>query len=529
MIAPVLQRELIVRGRSWSTYLIRTISTVIGLIVLLVCLSSSASGPVAAAEEGSKLFNSLLQLLFVFAMFEGVRSTAFGLVEERRHGTLGLLFLTSMRGRDVLLGKLGGSMASTLFSLLAASPLMAVPLLLGGVSLPVFLAGVSVVLTGLAVSMACGAYASATAKGAMDAMLKAFLILALFLIAPIVLGFPVMALSNGHLAIPTLFSPLAALVAVPRLSATVYGEPFFWFGQMAILLSSLAFIFATGRVLRINWASESLSNVRRSARKPVDIDDLLHGLGKKFYRLQKLVPAAANPLSRSLAARLGLNRWLPVFILIALAGSVLDGVLLVGDAGDLDLFWIGHVLLFLASSILFSYVCVQTFAEARASGEIEILMTTPLTDQELIATLWRLFRRLIGWTVSAELFGILLMNTCLLFSRNLRTLDKVTQAFLEAPVAIIISILFYSATAWLGMWIGIRSKSTGVAVTKVFLTSALAPVACVTILAMLYFWKLGTVSSLTWLPNLLLAIYWLSLLVWARRKLRRGFRVSVTR
>ena len=142
----MFQRELTVRGRAGSTYLARTIAAVSAVVMLASILGSSALSPASVAGAGRHLFEVILQFLFVFAVFEGVRCTAFGIVGERKGGTLGLLFLTSMRGHDVLLGKVGGGMASTLSTLMVFSPLIAVPMLLGGVDLVTLLAGVSVLL-----------------------------------------------------------------------------------------------------------------------------------------------------------------------------------------------------------------------------------------------------------------------------------------------------------------------------------------------------------------------------------------------
>ncbi len=53
---------------------------------------------------------------------------------ERREGTLGLLLLTRVNALDLLCGKLGGSGLTGFCALAAFSPLLAVPLLGGGVT-----------------------------------------------------------------------------------------------------------------------------------------------------------------------------------------------------------------------------------------------------------------------------------------------------------------------------------------------------------------------------------------------------------
>ena len=71
---------------------------------------------------------------FTFCLFAGVRYTADALSAERREGTVGLLFLTDLRGYDVVIGKLTITSLNAFFGVLGALPLLAVPVLIGGVS-----------------------------------------------------------------------------------------------------------------------------------------------------------------------------------------------------------------------------------------------------------------------------------------------------------------------------------------------------------------------------------------------------------
>ena len=60
--------------------------------------------------------------------------TADCLSVEKREGTLGLLFLTDLRGYDVVLGKLFSTSLRSSYGLVAGFPVLALPLLLGGVT-----------------------------------------------------------------------------------------------------------------------------------------------------------------------------------------------------------------------------------------------------------------------------------------------------------------------------------------------------------------------------------------------------------
>jgi ABC-type transport system involved in cytochrome c biogenesis permease component len=86
------------------------------------------------AQIGSQIFSLLSGLALAYALFSGVRCTADCLSEEKRSGTLGLLFLTDLKGYDVVLGKLVANSLEAVYGLVAVLPVLAVPLLLGSVT-----------------------------------------------------------------------------------------------------------------------------------------------------------------------------------------------------------------------------------------------------------------------------------------------------------------------------------------------------------------------------------------------------------
>ncbi len=67
-------------------------------------------------------------------MLTGVRYTSDCLSEERREGTLGLLFLTDLTGWDIVAGKIAARGLRAVYNLLAIFPILALTLFLGGVS-----------------------------------------------------------------------------------------------------------------------------------------------------------------------------------------------------------------------------------------------------------------------------------------------------------------------------------------------------------------------------------------------------------
>ncbi len=90
------------------------------------------------SRMGSEIFSALGGFGIFYALLAGPLATVDCLSRERREGTLGLLFLTDLKGYDVVLGKMAAASFDMVLGLTAAVPLLALPLLVGGVSLPQF-------------------------------------------------------------------------------------------------------------------------------------------------------------------------------------------------------------------------------------------------------------------------------------------------------------------------------------------------------------------------------------------------------
>ena len=85
-------------------------------------------------STGKITLEVLAWLAFPFVVLEGLRHTADSLSQEKREGTLGLLFLTDLKGFDVVLGKFFALSLTSFYALIALIPALAIPVLLGGVT-----------------------------------------------------------------------------------------------------------------------------------------------------------------------------------------------------------------------------------------------------------------------------------------------------------------------------------------------------------------------------------------------------------
>src|SRR5581483_9708968 len=160
----------------------------------------------------------------------GRRFTADCLSEEKREGTLGLLFLTDLKGYDIVLGKLAATSVNGLYGLFALVPVLAVPLLMGGVANAEFWRTVLVLLDTFLLSLAVGMFASAVSKEMRRTMGANFLLLlGIGAVLPACAG-AVAYFTPTHVFLPELLysCPLYALYLCADFTYKTQPENFWW-------------------------------------------------------------------------------------------------------------------------------------------------------------------------------------------------------------------------------------------------------------------------------------------------------------
>src|SRR5437763_971733 len=100
---PIARRELRVASRRPRTYRVRVWAALLTLACAAYAgwIFSRASG---ASGSGRSVLTMVVRLAFMYCLFAGVGNTADCLSSEKREGTLGLLFLTPLRGYDIVVG-----------------------------------------------------------------------------------------------------------------------------------------------------------------------------------------------------------------------------------------------------------------------------------------------------------------------------------------------------------------------------------------------------------------------------------------
>lgn len=438
---PIVDRELRVRSRSLWTHRFRVLAALAASLFtgFLLLGSGLLSNPGAL---GKGIFLTLAWAALLYALLEGARNTADCLSAEKRAGTLGLLFLTDLKGYDVVLGKVVATSLNSVYGLLAIFPPLGVPLVMGGVTAGEFWRLTLVLLGALAFSLSAGVFMSACSREARSAWLGTVLIVAGCTLLPLGLGVPA---GPGH-AFASLFDQ--AYRAVP-------GD--YWTGVGGLGLASLGLVAAASLVLPRAW-QEGTRKVRdgdRGRRRPAVV---AQGDWRETHPVAWLVAGGARPRFGPWALVLGLGL-LGLWLWSRFPGA--NGI------------WIGLLwmllLLHVGLSIWVASEACALLAGARDSGLLEQLFGTPLSVPELLAEfrlgLRRTFLRPLLLLLGLE--GVLLAGGLLGVGRpaGVLRLDS-GWVLLWAALSVGTAVMDTFAVASFGMWAGLSSGRHSVALGK---------------------------------------------------------------
>ena len=157
-LLPIVEREMRVASRQVSLYWSRTVLA--GLAIFITATIVFFMWRFPPATMGVSVFYTLSCIAFFYAATAGIWITSDCISEEKRDGTLGLLFLTDLRSLDIVLGKLAATSLKAFAGLIAIFPVLGIPLLLGSVAVEEFWRVVLVLFNTLLLSLAAGIFIS---------------------------------------------------------------------------------------------------------------------------------------------------------------------------------------------------------------------------------------------------------------------------------------------------------------------------------------------------------------------------------
>ena len=521
---PVVTRELRVAARKPRTFWVRFFAALVAT-VLFFWIWLTLSQSYNSGRQGTSLFSGLSGLAMAYALFIGV-TTSDCISEEKREGTLGLLFLTDLRGFDVVLGKLVATSLNSFYGLIAIFPLLAVPLLLGGVSVGEFWRMVLVLCVTLFFSLSCGMVCSAFSKS--DRKARGATVLLILLFAGVI---PFVHSIRTHWTGPPGYTLLATAPYTYALAFDAqYAGLFHSFWISIGVISGLS-------LLLLGTASVAVPKLWQDRPAGVYGNRWL-----EWWRTWNAGEPAASAKTRGQLLDINPFLWLGSRPMLKRAYPF--GFLLLVTAIWL---WLAHkyprdmregfvyvIAMLLIHTVLKWWVASEAsrlFAEDRRSGAWELTLSTSLTVNEIIhGQLLALSRQFLIPAV-VILFADLWMTAAGARSSG-GAIEAAWISFCAAGMLVFAVDLV--TISWVGMWLGLKSSKSGKAASGVITRILALPwVLFIGILSLGGIAKFTISFALTWQMALGLWVF-LSVAVdllfgsGAARNLRQHFRELAT-
>lgn len=490
---PIIERELRVHARKRATYWARFGVAAFGMLIGWMQLNlSGALGGVAAA--GNAAFQALV--IAAFALCCGAcLLTADAISSERREGTLGLLFLTRVRGHDVLLGKLASAALAGLCAVLAFLPVLMIPVLSGGVTGGEALRKGLVLLDTLFLALAVGLWASARGDVGMVSVRKTVLLTLGILVIPLIYG-PLTADLPGWSRTATAFSPITGLIAAGDLRyRTASGD--YWGSLVLVQLLGWALFWRAGALLRQSLREPAVATVNPPP------SPALADASPPPPRKTKPLTDEVEPIGWLLARQRGL--WVAVWVGVLLAVSYrllypfLFQFVAPGVAMQVVL-WPASLILNVVKEVLFAWAASRFFAESRRTGELELLTTTPLGAVTLVPAQWAVLKRLFAWPIVVMVLTNLAQGAPFLWNWYVGTATSWASSPWVLHYSVSLGIGCVSlcvgvwAQCWVAMWFGLKARNQTAAVVWT--------VGLVTVVPSLVGWGFSLAASgLLWLTS----------------------------
>jgi hypothetical protein len=486
---PIVGRELRVAARLPATFRNRTLTA--GLVVaaaFVMLLLGSVTGSPAFIGEGS--FRTLAYLALCFCLLEGLRKTADCVSEEKREGTLGLLFLTDLKGYDVVLGKLAATSLNSFYGLVAILPLLALPLLLGGVTAGEYWRVVLALLNILFFSLCAGLAASSCSTKQQQASVATVIIILLICAVPL-------------LTFTSVLFPFSPLYGFHTAFAEFYtsGHADCWRSLGATQLWSWLLLAWASLAAPRAWQETEVRGQWPAKPRPGWLNWKI-GRAESREEMLKL-----NPVLWLAARGQGRTPVLNSFLIITVIGTVAFAV--AAEPDFLPAYIFCALILNFLVKILIAEQSARFFAEARRENALEMLLGTPLTHEQIIngqvAALERLFLMPVAIMLLLQFCtGLLGLVYTPAHGSKWEGADEVVYFLLGSLLYLGMFCADVAAVIWAGMYFGLTTKKPGQAATKTVLFVLVMP------LATLFLWCFG------WLFFIVSPIFWMT---WGKSKL----------
>jgi ABC-type transport system involved in multi-copper enzyme maturation permease subunit len=471
---PIVDRELRVAARRKSTYRMRTWTVVVALVVGCFSLFPMMlmRGP---GSVGKPFYTTLTGFAFGLCLLAGALLTADCLSEEKRDGTLGFLFLTDLKGYDVVLGKFMAMSLSAIYGLLAVLPITGLSLLLGGLTGGEFWRMTLALFNALFFSLATGILVSAIGRDSQRVMGGTLGLVILF-----AGGLPALVKAGLAMGVPPGWDCLAWISPYYAFGKAL--EPMYlwqparyWWALLASQLFGWCLLALASLALPRRWqertgADEGASVLTQWPQRRGK------GTAERARAREELLPV--NPVLWLMSSGPDLRRiaWLIVWVWGAVV--LLVTLLAPREMGGFVLGWYGvRPFGFLLKWLLALQAC-RFFVEARRNGALEMLLCTPLTSRDILGGQMLALKKTFLWPIVwllALLFVPVVVQVVATRAWNTPGMGTAFIGFVASGFCCLRMYADCYAVIWFGMWLALTLKKPGLAASLTVLFVLVLP------------------------------------------------------
>lgn len=407
----------------------------------------------------------------IYAVQMGLRLTSDCFSEEKREGTLGLLFLTDLKGFDVVFGKLAANSIGSLYGMLAVFPVIAISILLGGVTGAEFARVNLVALNLLFFSLCVGIFASSLCRDERRSLSLAALI-AMILSAFGPLLFVLLSIKTRTRAWEPFCVPSPACGAFLAFNTNYFGHASeFWTCTAITHLYSWVFLLFACRIVPRSWQDATKTTL--AAKLGRFAAGMLAGrwrsneavAAEKHFRthLLEINPFTFLALRTPLKAR---AVWILLlfFVLVWIAGIYYAGK----DWFEPGVYVMTAIFAHVILKVWLAGEASRRFVEDRRNGAMEWLLCTPLSVDDILRGQRIALLRQFGWPCVAVVSADFILFTVGYNSQDIHQ-DKTWLLVWFSGIVIFVMDMF--ALSWIGMWTGLvaqkSNRAAGAAVTRI--------------------------------------------------------------
>lgn len=413
----------------------------------------------------SWLFSLMLYGGAWYCVFAGLRHSCDCVSREKREGTLGLLFLTDLKGYDVALGKLTASSLVVFFTYMAVFPIMAMSLMMGGVTGSQFWKGVLALMNLLFISHAAGLMASTYSTKAQQSFGRAggllfFLIVLTPLLAQWAASYDCWTLSKAVQWINPA-GPISG--SSPRPAR--YDD--YWPALGCSHLVGWCFLAVASWNLPRCWQERAGAQRLRWRER---FRQWTYG-GGAFRERWRRVRLSKNPVYWLVSRSRTGPFFIWGFLAAVLAFYVWMRVKLITRGDELS---VSSFFVFLAvDAVLMTWVSSESeshLSQARRDGSLEMLFScTPLKESEVISGQWLGLKRLFLWPVVAVV--------CAQLAQIIELYSRFGSEDFNAACMVILGVFLgcLIGAPWISMWHGFAADKPGQGTRTVLFRLILLP------------------------------------------------------